>query len=187
MPRITIFETRSVTLPQEREKDLVVGTVKTPDLRACSQPLRWLADSRCSRTGEYPRQKRTRVGVRYRRLSRSWLDASEPSATDTDPRATLPTPSEMIDHLDRFVLGQARAKKDLATAIYNHYLGCRYSETPAARFSDFERQHVLMLGPTGSGKTLIARTLADLLKVPISVASASSFAEPAMWASMWRA
>lgn len=99
------------------------------------------------------------------------------STTDRHCLEILPTPMEMISYLNRFVLGQDRAKKDLATAVYNHYLGCRYGETPGARYGDFERQHILMIGPTGSGKTLMVRTLSELLKVPMSVASATSFAE----------
>ncbi len=89
----------------------------------------------------------------------------------------LPTPREMIAHLDRFVLGQERVKRDLATAIYNHYIGASYAETPDAEHRDLERQHILLLGSTGSGKTFIVRTLADYLGVPLCVASATSFSE----------
>lgn len=89
----------------------------------------------------------------------------------------LPTPLEMIAYLDRFVLGQTRAKRDLATAVYNHYLGCAYADAPGARYPDLERQHILLLGPTGSGKTFLVRTLANLLNVPMVTASATSFAE----------
>ena len=91
--------------------------------------------------------------------------------------ATLPTPDEMIAHLDRFVFGQQRAKRALAVAVYNHYLGVRYAETPEATFRDLDRQHILLIGPTGSGKTYLIRTLAGFLGVPVATASATSFAE----------
>ncbi len=91
--------------------------------------------------------------------------------------AMLPTPDEMIAHLDRFVFGQERAKRDLAVAVYNHYLGARYAETPDAQFRDLDRQHILLMGPTGAGKTYLIRTMARYLGVPVATASATSFAE----------
>ena len=89
----------------------------------------------------------------------------------------LPTPREIIAHLDKYVHGQTRAKKHLATAVYNHYIGTSYAESPEAKYGDLERQHILLLGSTGSGKTHIVRTLADFLGVPVSTSSATSFAE----------
>lgn len=98
----------------------------------------------------------------------------------SDPNASagiLPTPTEMIAHLDRFVLGQERAKRDLSVAVYNHFLSSRYAESPDAEHADLERQHILLLGPTGSGKTFLVRMLGTMLGVPVSIASATSFAE----------
>ena len=74
--------------------------------------------------------------------------------------AILPTPTGMIAHLDRFVRGQARAKQDLAVAVYNHYLSQAYREREGA---DLGRYHVLLMGPTGVGKTYLVKTLADFL------------------------
>lgn len=86
----------------------------------------------------------------------------------------LPTPSQIIAHLDRFVRGQARAKQDIAVAIYNHYLSQAFRD---AEGQDLGRHHILMLGPTGSGKTYIVKTVAKLLGVPVSFVSANSLVE----------
>lgn len=86
----------------------------------------------------------------------------------------LPTPSEIIAHLDRFVRGQARAKQDLAVAVYNHYLSQAYREREG---QDLGRHHVLMIGPTGVGKTYLVRTLAQFLGVPVGFASAAGLVE----------
>ena len=86
----------------------------------------------------------------------------------------LPTPRQMRDHLDRFIRGQARAKRDVATAIYNHYLAQADRD---AHGGEPRTHHILLLGPTGCGKTFIVRTLADLLGVPVAVASATGLVE----------
>ena len=86
----------------------------------------------------------------------------------------LPTPTEMILHLDRHVRGQARAKQDLAVAVYNHYLALASRERDGV---DLGRHHVLLLGPTGSGKTHLVKTLADFLGVPVGFSSATGLVE----------
>ena len=87
----------------------------------------------------------------------------------------LPTPSDMVGHLDRFVVGQARAKRDLATAVYRHYLDRAASDLdPSARRA---RHHALFLGPTGSGKSLLVRELAAYLGVPVAICSATTLSE----------
>lgn len=88
--------------------------------------------------------------------------------------SSLPTPSEMIAHLDRFVRGQARAKQDIAVAVYNHYLSQAYRERYG---TDLGRHHVLLIGPTGVGKTYIVKTLAQFLDVPIGFTSAAGLVE----------
>jgi len=87
---------------------------------------------------------------------------------------TLPTPGEMIAHLDRFVRGQARAKQDIAVAVYNHYLSQAWRDRG---HGDLGRHHLLLIGPTGVGKTYLVRTLAEFLGVPLGFASATGFAE----------
>ena len=86
----------------------------------------------------------------------------------------LPTPSQMIAHLDRFVQGQARAKRDIAVAVYEHYFSLGSRDRGGM---DLGRKHILMLGPTGSGKTYIVKTLAEYLGVPVGFASATGLVE----------
>ncbi len=86
----------------------------------------------------------------------------------------LPTPTEMIAHLDRYVRGQARAKQDLAVAVYNHYLTQAWRDREGG---DLGRHHLLMIGPTGVGKTYLVKTLADFLGVPVGFASATGLVE----------
>ena len=87
----------------------------------------------------------------------------------------LPKPREISDVLDDYVIGQPRAKKTLAVAVYNHYKRIEHMGKP----SDVEMQksNILLLGPTGSGKTLLAQTLARILKVPFAVADATNLTE----------
>lgn len=87
----------------------------------------------------------------------------------------LPRPSEIKDTLDDYVIGQERAKKILAVAVYNHYKRVEYS----AKGEDVEIQksNILLLGPTGSGKTLLAQTLARVLNVPFAIADATNLTE----------
>lgn len=87
---------------------------------------------------------------------------------------TLPTPSTMIAYLNRFVHGQARAKQDIAVAVYNHYLSQAWREREGA---DLGQHHILMIGPTGVGKTYMVRKLAEFLNVPIGFSSAAGLVE----------
>jgi ATP-dependent Clp protease ATP-binding subunit ClpX len=87
----------------------------------------------------------------------------------------LPKPSEIKDVLDEYVVGQERAKKILSVAVYNHYKRVEFSD----KNDDIEIQksNILLLGPTGSGKTLLAQTLAKLLDVPFTIADATNLTE----------
>ncbi|WP_024789531.1 ATP-dependent Clp protease ATP-binding subunit ClpX [Lebetimonas sp. JH292] len=86
----------------------------------------------------------------------------------------LLTPKEIKAHLDEYVIGQEKAKKIVSVAVYNHYKRILYGENQDV---EIQKSNILMIGPTGSGKTLIARTLAKLLDVPLAIADATSLTE----------
>ena len=88
---------------------------------------------------------------------------------------TIPTPHEIADHLNQYVIGQEDAKKVLSVAVYNHYQRLRHS----GKDSDVElgKSNILMIGPTGSGKTLLVQTLAKFLNVPFAISDATTLTE----------
>jgi ATP-dependent Clp protease ATP-binding subunit ClpX len=91
----------------------------------------------------------------------------------------VPTPSELLQHLNEFVIGQEDAKKVLSVAVYNHYQRLRQHEHADEKYADveIEKSNILLLGPTGSGKTLLAKTLARLLDVPFCIVDATTLTE----------
>lgn len=86
----------------------------------------------------------------------------------------LPKPQEIKAHLDQYVIGQDSAKKSLAVAVYNHYKRINY---PKKSDVELQKSNILLLGPTGSGKTLLAQTLARFLEVPFAIADATTLTE----------
>jgi ATP-dependent Clp protease ATP-binding subunit ClpX len=90
-------------------------------------------------------------------------------------RSHLPKPREIMDALDQYVIGQSRAKKVLAVAVYNHYK--RLESRQQKEDVELAKSNILLIGPTGSGKTLLAETLARLLNVPFTIADATTLTE----------
>lgn len=94
-----------------------------------------------------------------------------------DKKFHLITPEEIFDALSEYVIGQEEAKKSLAVAVYNHYKRILYLEKHKDQGVELQKSNIVMFGPTGSGKTLLAQTLAKLLEVPFAIADATALTE----------
>ncbi|MFI0449812.1 ATP-dependent Clp protease ATP-binding subunit ClpX [Actinomadura sp. 6N118] len=90
---------------------------------------------------------------------------------------SLPKPREIFDFLDSYVIGQDTAKKALSVAVYNHYKRIQSGDNSRDDAVELAKSNILLLGPTGSGKTLLAQTLAKLLNVPFAIADATALTE----------
>ncbi len=110
-------------------------------------------------------------------LCREIIEEEEPAAPRVEPSfAGIPTPRELYDRLNSYVIGQDRAKRILSVAVYNHY---KRINAGLNGDDDIElhKSNILLVGPTGCGKTLLAQTLAKLLDVPFSIADATALTE----------
>ncbi len=112
-------------------------------------------------------------------LIKSMMD-EEKSPAPKRKKGKLPTPQEIKDQLDQYVIEQDPAKRSLAVAVYNHYKRIRhldrYKNSDAEKV-ELQKSNILMLGPTGCGKTLLAQTLARILDVPFAIVDATSLTE----------
>ena len=103
------------------------------------------------------------------------LTDADRKVAEAVPPAALPVPMEIKNHLDDYVIGQDAAKTALAVAVYNHYK--RISQPKSSDGVEIEKSNVMFLGPTGSGKTLLAQTIAKFLKVPFTIVDATILTE----------
>ena len=88
----------------------------------------------------------------------------------------IPSPRKIVEHLDQYVIGQSSAKKILAVAVHNHYKRLN-NDHEGGTGVEIEKSNILLAGPTGSGKTLLARSLARMLNVPFAIGDATTLTE----------
>ncbi len=105
------------------------------------------------------------------------LGSSDGSSDSESEIKEIPTPSELKEYLDQYVIGQEAAKKVLSVAVYNHYKRVKYAKKIAESGVEIDKSNILVIGPTGTGKTLLARTLAKKLDVPFAIADATTLTE----------
>lgn len=110
-------------------------------------------------------------------LCREIIEEEEPAAPRAEPSfAGIPTPRELYERLNQYVIGQDRAKRILSVAVYNHYKRIN-AGLDGDDDVELQKSNILLVGPTGCGKTLLAQTLAKLLDVPFSIADATALTE----------
>ena len=103
-------------------------------------------------------------------------ESKEKDSSENDDKP-IPKPQEIKDYLDQNIVGQDEAKKVLAVAVYNHYKRLKHNKTTDKNSVEIQKSNILLVGPTGSGKTLLAQTLAKMLDVPFAVADATTLTE----------
>ncbi len=105
------------------------------------------------------------------------LEEELPGVIAKETKDGVPTPAEIKRHLDSYVIGQDSAKRAMAVAVYNHYKRIRFQAKAKKNDVELSKSNILLIGPTGSGKTLLAQTLARTLDVPFAMADATTLTE----------
>ena len=106
-------------------------------------------------------------------LSKEYIEDNKKKQGGAFDMTDIPKPHEIKAYLDEYVIGQEVAKRYLSVAVYNHYKRLTQSDDDV----DIEKSNIIMVGPTGTGKTLIAKTIARLLKVPFTIVDATVLTE----------
>lgn len=112
---------------------------------------------------------------RANEIAKEYLDSQQMAQLSDIEIDQLPKPAEIKDFLDQYVIGQETAKKYLSVAVYNHYK--RLSQSHEADGVEIEKSNIIIVGPTGTGKTLLAKTIAKMLKVPFAIVDATVLTE----------
>lgn len=114
-------------------------------------------------------------------LDEEFFEAKDKDGAGTEEANSekpIPKPHEIKEYLDQYIVGQDEAKKVLSVAVYNHYKRLKHNKSANAKDSvEIQKSNILLVGPTGSGKTLLAQTLAKMLDVPFAVADATTLTE----------
>ncbi len=154
----------------------------------CDRPESEVRHLIAGQDGAYICDDCVRLGAEVLAEEGVWIDQGRAGARPAQPQR-VPSPKEIVHYLDQYVIGQDRAKKVLSVAVYNHYkrifgstatgspLPPKAGNGPEADDVDLAKSNILLIGPTGSGKTLLAQMLANMLEVPFTIADATSLTQ----------